>query len=288
MVETPNEDNQKKLKRAKTITLAVAAITASLVLLGMGFAIYNNFSNQPETTDEAQTRVDGNDIGSTDIATYLSGVGMIRCWQNPGRGPRTADIEASGSLWRLGDDQVVLTNRHAILKDADLCLFILDGGDLLRLVLTYQSEVKQDADAAVMQVLSYKEAPTTDSSIQNLNYGISSMPKCPQKMQLGQPVKVIGYPAFSKIDAPGIFNDQSPRTVTEGVISAYEAGTYSPGSDQTPNYFISAKIDSGSSGGVALSIDQNKLCLLGIPTWLNVGEYDTQGIVQNIHNVLSD
>lgn len=52
-----------------------------------------------------------------------------------------------------------------------------------------------------------------------------------------------------------------------------------------PNYFVSAKVDSGNSGGVAFSKDSNGLCVLGIPTWLTIGNFETQGLVQNIHNV---
>ena len=53
-----------------------------------------------------------------------------------------------------------------------------------------------------------------------------------------------------------------------------------------PNYFISNKIDHGNSGGIALSKYNDSLCVLGIPTWLNRGVSDNQGIVQNIKNVM--
>jgi hypothetical protein len=247
----------------------------------MGYVIYASFFH----TRSTQTSV-ANNIGSADIARYLSGVGMIRCWKDPGNGlPQIAGTEASGSLWKFGGGHAVLTNKHAVLNNANLCLFITEESLPLKLVPSYKSETVENVDAIAMQVVSYEEAPSSESVILGLNYNISSVPKCPQKMPLGQPVKVIGYPAFSKIDGPGILHDQSPRTVTEGVISAHESNIYRA---KTPDYFISAKIDSGSSGGIALSIDQDKLCLLGIPTWLNVGEYETQGIVQNIHNVLSN
>ena len=48
--------------------------------------------------------------------------------------------------------------------------------------------------------------------------------------------------------------------------------------------YVSAKIDSGNSGGIAFSKDSRGLCVLGIPTWLTVGNYETQGLIQNIHN----
>ena len=37
---------------------------------------------------------------------------------------------------------------------------------------------------------------------------------------------------------------------------------------------------------VAIAKDGNGLCVLGIPTWLTVGNYETQGLVQNIRNVI--
>lgn len=53
------------------------------------------------------------------------------------------------------------------------------------------------------------------------------------------------------------------------------------------NYYTSAKVDAGNSGGIAMMEDDNhKLCILGVPTWISVGEYETEGIIQNIHNII--
>jgi hypothetical protein len=52
------------------------------------------------------------------------------------------------------------------------------------------------------------------------------------------------------------------------------------------NFFVSAKIDSGNSGGIALAKDGQGVCTLGLPTWLTVGNYETQGLIQNIMNLL--
>lgn len=78
----------------------------------------------------------------------------------------------------------------------------------------------------------------------------------------------------------------SARQVTEGIISGYDTSVEQPiGNLPYPNYYVSAKIDSGNSGGVALSKNSNGLCLLGVATWLSLGDFETQGVVQNIHNV---
>ncbi|MBU6415530.1 hypothetical protein KGQ34_04820, partial [Patescibacteria group bacterium] len=80
----------------------------------------------------------------------------------------------------------------------------------------------------------------------------------------------------------------SSRISTNGIISGYDNSVILPPQNlSNPNYYVSAKIDSGNSGGVAFSKDSNGLCVLGVPTWLSIGNYETQGIIQNIHNVLS-
>jgi hypothetical protein len=87
-----------------------------------------------------------------------------------------------------------------------------------------------------------------------------------------------------RVDAPnGKTATFSGRITTNGIISGYAPKINS----EYANYFVSAKIDSGNSGGIALSKDKNGLCVLGIPTWLNVGNYDTQGMIQNIHNIMT-
>ena len=88
-------------------------------------------------------------------------------------------------------------------------------------------------------------------------------------------VVIIGYPAYAQ-------HGPATQITTNGIISGFGP---SAASLPNPNYFVSAKIDSGNSGGIALSKDENGICVLGISTWLTVGNYETQGIVQNIHNI---
>ena len=109
-------------------------------------------------------------------------------------------------------------------------------------------------------------------------------------MPLGSPAMVVGYPTstIKKINTEKWIFFESSQTITEGIISALDDSVNGVLSDQLyPNYFVSSKIDSGNSGGVAFSKNNGKLCLLGIPTWLNIGDYDTQGIIQNIYNIIS-
>jgi len=100
-------------------------------------------------------------------------------------------------------------------------------------------------------------------------------------MPVNSPVAVVGFPTFTN---KGVF---ATRTTTNGVISAHD---FTALVDNLPysNYYVSAKIDTGNSGGIAFSKNNNALCLLGIPTWLSVGNYETQGVIQNIHNIMSN
>ncbi len=116
------------------------------------------------------------------------------------------------------------------------------------------------------------------ANVENLNYSISSLPLCSAKAKQGAKVYIIGYPSYAN-------NGLTPtRIVTEGIISGYQS-TFIDGSPSFSDYYVSNKTDSGNSGGAAVSIEDNRFCLLGITTWLSLGDYETQGIVQNIHSV---
>lgn len=255
-----------------------------------------------ETKLISQSKVNSKEytISAEDVAPYLTGVVRIECDGESG----------SGSLWNFPDlGNVVLTNKHVVKKPYPYgnCLVYVDSTDRSKktndfyLIGAYQVfpsynkssyRINYNVDIKALeikQLISREDAPNF-LSIDNLNYRISSVPKCKTEMSLGSPVVIIGYPAFTKrdtINPLGYVQDEKSRTITNGIISAYDStvtGEY--GTLPYSNYFISAKIDSGNSGGIALSKDKNGLCVLGVPTWLNVGNYDTQGVVQNIHNLV--
>ena len=120
------------------------------------------------------------------------------------------------------------------------------------------------------------------ATTQDLNYSISTMKLCATTMPVGSSVMIIGYPAFA-VSSP--IQKTGFRTVTDGIISAHDTNIIVDGLPYA-NYYVSAKMDGGNSGGIALSKNKDGLCLLGIPTWLSFGDYETQGMVQNIHNVM--
>lgn len=78
-----------------------------------------------------------------------------------------------------------------------------------------------------------------------------------EEIKLGESITVYGYP-----DITGGYS----LTVTEGVISSF-----SP-----EGIVISAKIDSGNSGG--LTVDKDG-CFVGIPTMVNYGDAESYGII---------
>ncbi|MBI5654204.1 trypsin-like peptidase domain-containing protein [Candidatus Uhrbacteria bacterium] len=122
-----------------------------------------------------------------------------------------------------------------------------------------------------------------------LNFNLSNTRHCSPLMSVGTKVVVIGYPSYSTNDvADGDGNAlgiQAQRQVTEGSITGYDLTIFKNSGKPSPNYFVSAKIDSGNSGGLALSNDDQGICILGIPTWSNPGKFERQGVVQNIANI---
>lgn len=79
---------------------------------------------------------------------------------------------------------------------------------------------------------------------------------CKTRATVGEPVVVLGYPAIGA---------ESGITATEGIVAGIE-GDY---------YVTSAKIDHGSSGGIAVSVKGN--CYLGIPTFVKSSSLESMG-----------
>jgi S1-C subfamily serine protease len=221
-------------------------------------------------------------ISSNDLTPYTTGVVQVVC-----SGPSGVS-SGSGSLFTFSEvSRAVLTNHH-VVENASKCvaimtstantttgMFALEGS-----IYTYN----QNTDEAILAL--GKSLSTASVPIANYNYSLSTMKRCTSLMPVGTPVVIIGFPAYAKrdttitIETIGTINSIY-RTVTNGIISGYD--TSKPGD---ANYFVSAKIDNGNSGGIALAKDANGVCALGLPTWLTVGNYETQGLVQNVSNLL--
>lgn len=265
----------------------------------------NETSKQKQATlenrvsDVAKSTSKDLSISSSDLAPYLTGVVEIDC----------ADSTGSGSLWNLPSiGYVVLTNKHVVNKPyspAGRCWVEVSDSERSKITGNFntigmyglnpierfssksQQIINNKEDVAVYPIEPIESEHF--AQIKSLNYKISSLGRCPKEMPTGSPVVLLGFPAFAEktVEAFGYTTNKSFRTITNGIISAHDTSVTGIFGDLPyVNYFVSAKIDSGNSGGIAFSKNGNGLCVLGIPTWLTVGNYETQGLIQNIHNVM--
>lgn len=237
-------------------------------------------------------------IRASEIEPYLNGIVEVSC----------KNSEGSGSLWNLDGQYSVLTNYHVVktpysdgscrveFRDIDAEYGVSGkGGGFYQI---YPSTAKSWNIFTDIASMSLNEQEVCDANglncfkskpIENLNYGLSFLNKCSSKVPTNVPVVILGYPVFGRTKSSFLDFEisQNNLIVSNGVVSGYDDSSKQPlGNLPYSNYFVSAKIDSGNSGGIALSKDKNGLCILGIPTWLVLGNYETQGLIQNIHNVL--
>jgi len=236
-------------------------------------------------------------IRASEIEPYLNGIVEVSC----------KNSEGSGSLWNLGGQYSVLTNYHVVktpysdgscrveFRDIDAEYGVSGkGGGFYQIYPSTTKSWNIFTDIAFMGLNKQEVCDANglncfeSKPIENLNYRLSFLNKCSSKTPINTPVVILGYPAFGKTNFSfeGFEGNQSNLIVSNGVVSGYDDSSKQPlGNLPYSNYFVSAKIDSGNSGGIVLSKDKNGLCVLGIPTWLVLGNYETQGVVQNIHNI---
>ncbi len=226
----------------------------------------------------APTSNSSNQITSEQLASILDGVVEIECPKDSG----------TGSLWKFNNGYFVVTNNHVINQGAESdgsCTVIDVMTNGLGMYSIYPAESttwNTFSDVAVLKLHEFSNphkitgtVPFNFPVISTLDYKVGDLPKCVNNMAQGSPVIALGYPAYGR---------GSALITTNGVISGY--GGASSLNAPYSNYIISAKIDSGNSGGVALSLNpQDQLCLLGIPTWVSTGNYENGGVVQNINNI---
>lgn len=86
-----------------------------------------------------------------------------------------------------------------------------------------------------------------------------------KRASIGSKVVILGYPGIGSPE--GI-------TATEGIISGYD-GDY---------YITSAKIEHGSSGGVAVLVKDN--CYIGMPTLVAVGSIESLGRILDVNIIV--
>lgn len=213
---------------------------------------------------------------SDDFNSYLTAVGEVQC--NQGGQP---DDTGSGSVWQFaGSSQTyVLTNYHVIQND-DSCTFLINStpqdstGGYYDLDISSPMEWNTSTDAAAIPITNIDDSSPSSTPVDQLNYSISSLPLCPIEMPQGAPVEVLGFPASTQNSGPTLTN-------LPGVISGYDESN----PDAYYDYYVTAQVDNGDSGGVVLSKYNNAVCLLGIPTWVSIGEHQVAGDIQDINNI---
>lgn len=260
------------------------------LVVSSSYFVYKN-ERSIDLYNKELNRIDLNTIYKDELYPYMTGIVLIKC----------TDSYGSGILWDNEGVMGVLTNKH-VVDSGDCTVIVKDesikDGSLIYKVIVNESPWNNDSDSAFLQLIqnigdngnnSRKYTPVSEREnipIANLNYSASKMPLC-EKSEIGMPVMVIGYPAattqYEEYNNGVIFTDPS-KTLTNGIISSFSRTSDSSIKD----FFVTAKIDAGNSGGISFSKEENGLCLLGIPSWVNVGSYDVQGIVQNIHYILQN
>jgi hypothetical protein len=257
--------------------------------------------NNQNQKEQNNSKEQSNEITSADLQKILPYIGFISCGASNLYGDYIAS-EGSASLWVLkGKGAFILTNYHVIEPTIGSyragCVVWLDKGCYVVDIQRIPSSASDNfLDFAFLKITSTCHCNSSDclqfpppESLSSEE--LFSIPPCPTKMPLGSPVAVIGYPITTKsrIDFENLFGQQESalvpnKTVTTGIISAHDSNPIYNGYSDV-NYFVSAKIDKGNSGGLAFSKYNGQLCILGVPTWVERGYFENMGVVQSFHNI---
>lgn len=235
---------------------------------------------------EQNTSTKDDSISARDLEPLMAGVGQILC-----KSPKGDVNHGSGSVWTFKETgPAVVTNLHVVDKMLGCVILFQDNSNKVTGMFALEGTVytyNTNTDAAVVTL----GKSLTDSTQGKEAYigPYQNMRACPHTLEVGSPLVVIGFPSYAKrdinIDVPQIGKiPQIFRTVTNGIVSGFDTSVTSKG--LLKNFFVSAKIDSGNSGGISVSKDSKGVCLLGLPSWLSVGSYENTGLVQNIRNVI--
>jgi hypothetical protein len=162
--------------------------------------------------------------------------------------------------------------------------------DKINDVKTYLS--KEDKERGKEYFDDYKRNLETILENHLLNDNGKSYPICEVNNPIGNKIYVFGYPSSADTaEFPDTSTGSTDRRAE--VMQSYETGRHlimSEGiisGNEGNNFFTTALIDTGSSGGVAIMKENNEPCIFGIPTWGTIGDYTTLGIIQPFSNVFT-
>lgn len=182
---------------------------------------------------------------------------------------------SGGSGTILSEDGIILTNSHIIPQDEDNvyvgeegCLVILPDPITGQPSEAYLAQpivipgLSDDYDLAFMEIYSAfydEEKGEYAGSYPRLFPAFDDTTQCKnENVQLGEPIRVFGYPAIS-----GGYS----LTITDGVVSSFPGEGF---------IITSAKISYGNSGG--LSIDRYG-CMIGVPSMVSTDEHESLGVI---------
>src|SRR3989344_2640713 len=201
----------------------------------------------------------------------LDSIAKVVCFLN-----RDKTISGSGSVWGVGDNYYLVTNKH-VLEEADRedesCAISIardwnavaddfekayqdDNLLVYNLDLNYTYWEIDGFDFAITKIIEYEQPLSfLDDIAMETNET-----ECHENLRVGEKIKIIGFPYTSSFALP---------TITEGIISSFE------NIGDTNYYITSAKIEHGNSGGIAVT--NNYYCMIGIPTAVVVGDSESLG-----------
>jgi len=260
------EEYMKTLQLIKKNALLL--IVAAVVLL-IGGGILINQKQFIQGSAAAQTRTDAlgaevqalkdappkevivekPDAGASVAYPYIQDVVQLRCVQLDGSGI----IEGSGTFFTK--DGVIITNAHVVGSWSTLCAVLYSADINYAPVYMYTAAptgINFALDVATLKVTMDKDGKPHNLVVDN------ALPIfCNSKdVNIGDKMYVVGYPV-----AAG-----NTLTITDGIIAGFD-GIYIK---------TSAKIDHGSSGGLAI---HQSGCMLGIPTIVQAGSLESYGFV---------
>jgi len=239
---------------------------------------YQSYSVEKPVTD--------NSINN--INKYLKYVGYISC--NDGKGNSWS---GSGSIWKYNNYQF-LTNYH-VIEGAVRCQLLYDNPNNSDTDKPDGAIYNLDIGSALVEINEIIDYAIIGLKKVTYNNGVTdgvplideSFKPCPKYLPLATSVFVIGFPATTQTMTQTQAGDVTSinLTVTNGIISSYDDNPTSIYPDY--NYFVTAKVDSGNSGGLAIAEYKNNLCVMGIPTAVKLGNYEIQGMIQSINNIIN-
>lgn len=215
---------------------------------------------------------------SFDINDYLWNVLGILCESNEGE--YTLWSAFAMSFWNKSY-RWIFTNRHVVDNSVACAVFDKDNKYLFMLDLEEAFNYNDRADFNFFYLRTSDQELITEA-----NY-LSGLLTCGTS-EIWQKVWIIWYPKYW-IDRSWSWNKRYNLITTQWIISWFRDEEISDSQYKYnySNYYVTNRIDWWNSWWLALREHKDDwFCILGIPTWLSIWDYENQWVVQNISNVI--